>query len=520
LTRPATAPLILSALLALLAGGAHAFSFAPYGQPALELAALAVLSALVQQQPNWQRAALAGFAFGLGWFAIGVSWVYISMHVYGDLPSWIAALATGALASLLAVFPALAAGAAHRAASRAAPRLLLAWPAAWCLGEWLRGTVLTGLPWIASGYAHTDGPLAGYAPVLGVYGLCLIAACIGGAAVTLLQRRSEVGGATRMAALALGLALLAGGQWLRGVTWSHPEGPPLHVKLVQGDIPQDLKFGDGGTQLSVQRYFALMPDPAGLDSDLVVLPESAFPLPFDDLPADARQGLLDFPEQQHAALIFGVFIEQPRDHYFNSALGLQPGQPPQRYSKRHLVPFGEFIPTGFRWFVDLMRIPIGDQERGPAYQPPMRLAGQLIAVNICFEDLFGAEIIQAWRDPALEPTLLLNLSNLAWFGHSIALPQHLQISRMRALETARPILRATNTGATAIIDPHGTVLEELPFDTIATLRAQVSGFKGDTPYVRHGDRPALALAAALALLAAAAQRRHRARQRAPARLYD
>jgi apolipoprotein N-acyltransferase len=135
----------------------------------------------------------------------------------------------------------------------------------------------------------------------------------------------------------------------------------------------------------------------------------------------------------------------------------------------------------------------------------MQLAGQRIAVNICFEDLFGAEIIAAWRDPAREPTMLLNLSNLAWFDDSIALPQHLQISRMRALETGLPLLRATNTGATAIIDPHGRVVSQLPFNQIATLRGQVSGFQGHTPYVKHGNIPALALALVLFGAAAAAQ---------------
>jgi apolipoprotein N-acyltransferase len=504
---------ILAPLLALLAGGAHALSFAPFNLPALQLAALATLIALAQWQPSWQRAALIGYAFGLGWFSIGVSWVYISMHVHGDMPSWIAALATFALAALLAVFPALAAGAAYRATRRSALRLLLAWPGAWCLSEWLRGTILTGLPWIASGYAHTDGTLAGYAPVLGVYGLCLIAAVIAGAAATVLQRRSDASLATRIAALVVALLLVAGGQLLRGVEWTHPVGQPLHVKLIQGNVPQDLKFGEGGTELAIQRYFALMPDPPALRADLVVLPESAFPLPLGDLPAGAREALLDFPSQQHAALIFGVFLEEPRYQYFNSALGLQDHDPPQRYSKRHLVPFGEFVPFGFHWLMQLVKIPIGDQDRGAPYQPPMQLAGQRIAVNICFEDLFGGEIIAAWREPALEPTMLLNLSNLGWFNDSLALPQHLQIARMRALETGLPLLRATNTGATAIIDPHGRVLAQLPFLQAASLRGEVTAFRGHTPYVKQGDLLALALAVAmLAASLAAGRLTARARQ--------
>jgi apolipoprotein N-acyltransferase len=495
----------LAPILSLLAGCAHALSFAPFNLPALQLAALAALIGLAHRQPSWQRAARIGFAFGLGWFATGVSWVYISLHDYGGLPAWIAVPATGALAALLAAFPAMAAGAAHRAADQPALRLLLAWPGAWALSEWLRGTVLSGFPWIASGYAHTDGPLAGYAPVLGVYGLCLIAAVVAGAVVLVLQPRSAARARLRGAALAIAYVLFAGGQILRPVQWTHPIGAPLQVKLLQGNIGEDLKFGEGGTELAVKRYFELMPDPPGQHADLVVLPESAFPLPLGDLPADVRDSLLDFADQQHTALIFGIFLEEPRYQYYNSALGVQGREPPQRYSKRHLVPFGEFIPFGFRWFVDLMNIPIGDQQHGPPYQPPMQLAGQRIAVNICFEDLFGAEIIEAWSDPELEPTMLLNLSNLAWFDESIALPQHLQISRMRALETGLPLLRATNTGATAIIDPRGQVISQLPFNVIGTLRGQVLGFKGHTPYVKHGNIPALGLALILLAAAAAAQ---------------
>jgi apolipoprotein N-acyltransferase len=200
--------------------------------------------------------------------------------------------------------------------------------------------------------------------------------------------------------------------------------------------------------------------------------------------------------------VFGIFIEEPQQRFYNSAIGLAPDSPgAQRYSKRHLVAFGEFIPFGFRWFVDLMRMPIGDQERGMRNQPPFDLAGQRVAVNICYEDLFGAEIIEAWHDPQRTPTILLNLSNLAWFNDSSALPQHLQISRMRALETGRPMLRATNTGATAIIGPHGEVTGLLKFNTAGVLDGAVQGYTGDTPFIRFGNLPALGLVFVLLLVA-------------------
>jgi apolipoprotein N-acyltransferase len=424
------------------------------------------------------------------------------MHDYGQMWAWLAALATLALAALLALFPAAAIGAAHRWVAPGA-RLWLGVPAAWALAEWLRGVVLSGLPWLATGYAHTDGPLAGYAPLVGVDGVGLIAAWVAGAAAMTLAGQPRPARRAVVLALAVAASLLAAGQLLRGIDWSRPAGTPIAVRLAQGNIPQDEKFAEDGMQRATDVYGALMDQDPQRHLDLVVLPEAAVPLPVGDLPETLQQALRDYPRRRGAALVFGVFIVEPGERYFNSAIGLAPDErQPQRYSKRHLVPFGEFIPFGFRWFVDLMNIPIGDQRSGPAYQPPMQLAGQRLAVNICFEDLFGEEIIAAWRDPALEPTLLLNLSNLAWFDDSIALPQHLQISRMRALETGRPLLRATNTGATAIIDARGRVVAQLPYSKSVSLHGQVFGFSGRTPYIRFGDTPALVLA--LALLAAAA----------------
>jgi len=490
-----------------LAGCLHALAFAPWNLPALQLAALAVLAWASARQSSARAAAATGFAFGLGWFGLGVSWVYISMHTYGQMPAWISAGATAALAALLALFPALAVAVAHRLGATPAWRLLPAWPGAWILGEWLRATLLSGLPWIASGYAHTDGPLAGYAPLGGIYAVSLAAAWIAAALAQLARRDGAAGlGARAAAAAAVGL-LLAAGQLCRPLEWSHASGAPIRVRLLQGNVAQDLKFADGGLELAVQRYFALLSEPEREPADLVVLPESAFPVPLGDLAPQVRDRLFAIAREGRRALIFGAFLEEPAGHYFNSAIGLQGDGPLQRYSKRHLVPFGEFIPFGFRWFVDLMQMPIGDQDRGPPQQAPMQLAGQRIAVNICFEDLFGHEILAAWNDPRLQPTVLLNLSNLAWFGDSIALPQHLQISRMRALETGRPLLRATNTGVTAVIDAHGQVLAQLPLLTTASLDAQLRGFTGSTPYVRLGDGPALGIALALMVLAGFGSRR-------------
>ncbi len=475
-------------LLCALLGLVHAFAFAPWQLPWLQWLALAGLFALALPIIRPREAALAGFAFGLGWFGLGVSWVYVSMHVYGEMPAPLAAAATAAFCAFLALYPALALGLATRLATGKAVKAFLVLPAAWAGSEWLRGVLLTGFPWLASGYAHTDGPLAGYAPVFGVHGVTFVAALIAGSLAWMARGRDR---APVLATALLVLALLACGQALRRIEWTQPAGDLLRVRLLQGNVPQNLKFADGGMKLSEEAYLPLLR--AAEPADLVVLPESVFPLPLAHLPEPTIDALAEIP-RHGSALIFGIFIEEPRGQYYNSAVGLTPGGGgPQRYSKRHLVPFGEFIPPGFRWFVDLLQMPIGDQQRGNAYQPPMQIAGQRIAVNICYEDLFGAEIRQAWRDPARAPTLLLNLSNLGWFDDSLALPQHLQISRMRALETGRPVLRATNTGATAIIDAQGRVVAQLPHRTHGVLRGELHGHSGSTPYLRWGDAPALGM---------------------------
>jgi len=305
------------------------------------------------------------------------------------------------------------------------------------------------------------------------------------------------------------LLLCVGGGWIGAtVAWTRPSGAPISVRLVQANVAQELKFEPNGIARAFDAHWKLMQGPR---VDLVALPESIFPVPMRLVPPTYLQAFREFARAERSAVTFGIFLEEPRANYFNSAVafapdaqvvtGAQVGELPLlRYSKRHLVPFGEFIPPGFRWFVDLMQMPIGDQQRGKSAQP-LALAGQRIAINICYEDLFGAEIIEAWRTPGAQPTLMLNMSNLAWFGDSLALPQHLQISRMRVLETQHPMLRATNTGATAIIDAHGQVTAELPALTAGALNGQVQGYDGMTPYIRYGNLPALLIALALGVVA-------------------
>jgi len=516
-------------LLAAALGVLHALSFAPWNLWWLQLIALAALFVLTAPGIGAGRGALLGFAFGLGWFGLGVHWVYISMHTYGAMPALLAGAGTAAFCAYLALYPALALYVAarwHASWQLPASARVVALPALWVGTEFLRGLVLTGFPWLASGYAHSDGPLAGYAAVLGVHGVTWICVLIAAALAALIdaaiQTRASLPAQEpprrwTLATAVVAAALLVTGLLLQRIDWTAPAGAPINVRLVQTNIAQNLKFGPDGLQTGHRAMMSLLASSSLQPIALAVLPESVFPVPVNDLPDFVTADLLAFTRRTHAALIFGTFIEEPAGHYYNSALALAPDSDRvQRYSKQHLVPFGEFIPWGFRWFVDRMQMPIADQQHGGADQPPLAVAGQQIAVNICYEDLFGADIARAWQDhsgssgadsPRAEPTLLLNLSNLAWFDDSRALPQHLQIARMRALETGRPVLRATNTGATALIGTHGAVQGLLPYVTAGVLDVAVQGYAGRTPYLHFGDAPIALLVIASVLVAVALSRR-------------
>ncbi len=489
-------------LQAVLLGAAGVLGFAPFGLFPLPIVSLALLVRLWRRVEAPRRAAWLGFCWGLGFFLAGVSWVYVSLHDVGGMAAPIALVATLLFCAYLALFPALVGHAFHRLASPTGIpfghadfswRDVLSLAGLWAASEWLRGTLFTGFPWLALGYAQTPpSPLAGYAAVLGVYGVTGLAALIA-AALALAPRRR--------ATWLLVAALLAGGALLRGMDWTQPAGAPFSVSLLQGNIPQSLKWVPERLPMSIETYTRLARDnPA----DLVVLPETALPLFFDQVPREVWQALT-----VRGDALVGIAVRHRDGGYVNGAVALAgatvppaptsggvPPLPPlqaQSYAKRHLVPFGEYVPPGFAWFFDLVRIPMSNFSAGPPRQPPLAIAGQpdvKIAPNICYEDLFGAEILDAL--PAA--TLLINLSNTAWFGDSLAQPQHLQIARLRALETGRMMLRATNTGITAAIAPDGRVLGALPPFTAGALRVEAQGFTGFTPYARWGDLPALLLA--------------------------
>jgi apolipoprotein N-acyltransferase len=273
------------------------------------------------------------------------------------------------------------------------------------------------------------------------------------------------------------------GAALRLVSWTHPSGEPITVSLIQPNIPQDLKWDASRLNHWLQLNLELArQNPA----QLIALPETTLPLLEEQLPPEYLAALSEPARRLGGDVITGTFTRGPAGEIFNSAVSTGT-QPRQVYSKNHLLPFGEFVPSSMRWLLDLVNIPMANQTRGGEHQAPMRVGDQLVAINICYEDVFGEELIRALP----EATLMLNMSNLAWYGHSHAQPQHLQISRMRAMEAGRPMLRSTNTGMTAVVMPDGSVPSMLPSFTSAALRTEVRGFAGTTPYVSWGNWPVL-----------------------------
>jgi len=466
--------------VAALAGLAQAGSLAdPWsGQPLwwLQIVSLGLLFALLLAQPSWRRAGLMAWIFALVWLAGTWWWLFISMHVYGGLAAPLAALAVGALATFLGSYYAVAGALAWRLARgrRAWGAPVLA--AAWMLAELMRGVWFTGFPWGAGGYAHVDGPLASLAPLIGVYGIGFIAALLAAlAGPTLATAGRRFGGAA--AALVLLVAVVA----LPHREYTRPVGT-LSVALLQGNIPQDEKFqGRSGVPRALDWYAREL---VASRADLVVAPETAIPLLPHELPQGYLEGLAShFGAGAHAALI-GIPLGSFDQGYTNSVIGLRPGAQVYRFDKHHLVPFGEFIPPLFRWFTNLMNIPLGDFNRGSVGQPSFEWQGQRLAPNVCYEDLFGEELAARFVRASEAPTVFVNVSNIGWFGDTVAIDQHLQISRMRSLEFQRPMIRATNTGATALIDHHGVVTQQLPRFTTGVLIGQVEGRDGMTPFAR------------------------------------
>ena len=500
--------------LAFAAGAATVFGYAPFGFAGVPIIAVALLLCMWHASAQPRAAAWLGFLFGVGLFGVGSSWVYIALNTFGEMPLVVAAIGTAIWTAYLALWPAIVGWLATRwTAPGSLPRALAA-AALWTLAELLRGTGYTGFPWLALGYAQlplapqSASPLAGYAAAGGVW-LVTLASLLCAAALALAIDAFAAPRRARALALLLGgVAIAGGGAALSQVEWTAAVGEPLAISLVQGNVPQDVKFDPAVRDATLDLYTDLAQASRGR---LIVLPESAFPMFADEVPESALMRVQRIAGDRNGDMLVGMFTTEPAlpgqadIRYYNSVVSLGTNEV-QLYRKRHLVPFGETIPLEpvVGWFIrSVLAIPLANQTSGDPGQKPLALAGQRVAVNICYEDAFGGEL----RLQAAEATLLVNVTNDAWYGRSLAAEQHNQIAAMRALELGRPMLRATNTGITSAIDHRGRELARLPWYTRGILEIELQGRAGLTPYVRWGDAPVLALVALLLLAAVLAARR-------------
>lgn len=471
----------LTEVAALVAGAVVPLAFAPFGWWWFAIVGPAVLFRLWLDCPP-RRAAWLGWLFGVGLWGAGVYWIYHSLHHFGSAIAPLAALITLVFALAMALTIAALGFVLCRGepARRGVAWLLLLAPAAWIAQEWVRSWFLTGFPWLLLGTSQIDTPLAGYAPLVGVYGVGLVVAVTAGMLAALPRLR----GLTLGVMLAVLAVAWGGGVALDGRDWSEPDGEALSAALVQGNVPQDEKFD------SIRRSVDLYTDKTRVvagDVDLVVWPETAIPTYWDrvapDLNAFAR-------ELGATEVVTGIFTYD-RDHhrYYNSVRPLGPAR--DVYSKQRLVPFGEYLPLR-DWLTFLeavIEIPLGDLAVPDAEQGVIEAAGVRLGAFVCYEAAYP-RVVGAL---APEAGILINVSNDAWFGDSTAPEQHLEIARMRSLETARPMLRATNTGISAFIDHHGEIGERGAQFEALSMTAEVQPRTGTTPYGRVGDWPVLGL---------------------------
>jgi len=469
-------------LLCLLAGLLLPFAFAPVGIGLLAVPILAWLF-FSWSDASPRQAFRYGFLFGLGQFTAGVYWIYHSLYEFGHIPTPVAMLLVVVLAAGLALYPALAGYLANRISlSASSMRLLAIYPASWLLMEWLRGFVLTGFPWLNLGASQTDTQLAGWMPVVGEYGVTLLLGISAGALVCLFRFRS---GYRWPVAVALLSALWISGWALQQQSWSETSGS-LSVSLVQGNTPQEIKWDPDARTKILNSYLILSKEV--WKRDLIIWPETAIPAFAQDI-ENFLQGLSGLTKLTGSDLITGIpMVEKGR--YYNAIITL--GSESGRYYKRHLVPFGEYIPlrSVFGSLLDLLHVPMSDFSTGRMDQPPLKVAGQLAGLSICYEIAFSSVI----RAQLPEAGFLVNLSNNAWFGDSIAPHQILQLSRVRAMETSRAVLSSTNDGITAVVDHRGQIQAQAQQFIGTVLNAEVQIQTGETPFVRWGERPVVIFA--------------------------
>ncbi|MEW6981922.1 apolipoprotein N-acyltransferase [Colwelliaceae bacterium 6471] len=473
--------------LSLLSGLSLVFAYAPYSLWWLPFFVL----------PFWLNSIKAltlgsatkqGFIFAMGWFISGISWVHVPIDQFGGVPLAISLLLMLLLCLYLAIFPALA---CYLSAKFTTDKCVNLWlfPSAWLLCEYLRGTLLTGFPWLSLGYSQLDGPLAAFAPVIGESGITLVLLIISICIVNIVNKvniRSHLAVLTMITVLTIIFS---------NTHWSKPTERTVVVALIQGNIAQSLKWQPDQEWPTMLRYLDLTR--VNYDADIIIWPESAIP----SVEAVA-QDYLTLANQSAAlndsAIITGIInYNFESKEYFNSLIVLGKKQSgdengdyyynnPNRYYKNHLLPIGEFVPFGdlLRPLAPLFNLPQSSFTRGDYIQANLKAKDLNLLPLICFEIAFAQQLSANFSD---QTHLLLTVSNDAWFGDSHGPHQHLDIARMRALEFARPLLRSTNNGITAVVDHHGKIIARIPQFEEGVLKTQVQLVDGLTPFSRWGD---------------------------------
>jgi apolipoprotein N-acyltransferase len=479
-------------VIALVAGVLVPFAFAPYNLIFLSLLSPAVLIGLwLTSSPK--RAFVRGYLYGIGYFGLGVSWVAVSMYRFGGMSMPLATVATSLFVLIWAFIPALVSFIVVRYFQhlRLTIKLLLIMPSLWVLFEWVRNWLFTGFPWILLGYSHVDGPLAGFGSIFGVYGMSWLIMFGAGLLVLAVLER----GKWRYYYLGVILAVSLVGLLAEHIDWTRPYGKPIKASLIQGDIPQDIKWNLDQRRPTIDLYTRLTRE--HWDSDLIIWPETALPLYYHQAEGFLEQ-LGEAAKAHHTDMLIGLPVIDFSNgkHYYNAMVSL--GSKTDFYYKRHLVPFGEYIPLQsiLGNILGFFQVPMADFSPGPPEKGYLEVAGVKAGISICYEDVFGEEVIRALP----EANILVNVSNDAWFGDSFAPHQHLQKARMRAIETGRPMLRATNNGISALIDEKGGIISVSPQFKEYVLTGTVQPMTGRTPFSVYGNWVVIGISALAVLV--------------------
>ncbi len=475
--------LLSPACISVFAGMLGVLAFAPFHLYPLMLVSLTAFL-WVLQRSSVAQAFRRGFYYGFGFFGVGISWVYISLHTFGDTPIALAVLLTVIFITILAFFPACVGYLLNRYyPDNTSLKLWLVFPAIWTLFEWIRSWVFTGFPWLLAGSSQSYWPLNSIVPIAGIYMVSFVIAQIAGGLIYY----SYTSTVFRRNTLIYFAGLLFTCTVLPFYSWTHSAGAPFQVSLVQGNITPSLKWRPGEAENTFNHYLTLTEN--NWDNRLVIWPEAAITIPLPNA-SDKLNQLKQLSQQHHAGLITGIPYESANiiDDY-NAAVAV--GEAQGMYFKRHLVPFGEYFPaqTVSRQLLYWLQIPMSNFKAGANAQNPITYEGARIATFICYEIIFPEEV----RRSITNTGVILTLSDDAWFGHSIAQAQHLQMAQMRAMETGRFVLSATNNGITAIINPHGKIVQQLPPFQSGVLTGEISRYTGETPWLKFGSNIFLAI---------------------------